>query len=287
MGKPAPQRVDEWRGAAIRRLYAAGLPLLPRPCSAAGAVLRCEVVAFSGERQLPEQVASLRSLLRHAGRPTRITVVSDGTHTRRSRALLRRIDPAVRVIDLAEITPNPLPRAVRRYGAAGPMGRKLAVELALPLDGPTLYVDADVLFLPGAHAMAAELGSGEPRFLLDEEPYLDRRLDADETRPPVNGGFFLLREPLEWAEALRRLERLPPRYGFHTEQTLLHLAMHASGATALDPRRYVVATDDMRELRDRHRGREVILRHFTSPVRHKLWLAVVRHELRATPRHRP
>jgi hypothetical protein len=271
-------RAARLQGAAVRWAYARALPVLARMPVAPAGPLDCDVYAFSGQRHLPEQVASVRSLLRHAGRPASFTIVSDGTHDRRARHLLRALDPAVRVVDLADVLREALPRRVRHYARRHAMGRKLALELSLPVDGrPALYADADVLFLRGARTLAPLLAGSTARaaFLVDEEAYLDRRLSgARDLRAPVNGGFFVLSRPLAWGGALERLATLNGPYDFHTEQTVLHLAMHASGARPLDRRCFVVATDDMRRLRDAHAHPAVVLRHYTTPVRHKLWCRV-------------
>ena len=268
----------------MRRAYAAALAqVVRRPLDPPRAV-PCVVFAFSGEQDLPEQVAGARSFLRHVGRPRAYTVVSDGSHRPRSRALLRAIDPALAVVDLAELVRADLPPRVRDYMAREAMGKKLALELSLPVDGPTLYADADVLFFPAAARLAALLeGDDAPaRFLADPEPYLDERLAAPDGEPPVNGGLFVLRQPPAWEAALERLAALPAGYRFHTEQTLLQLALRATGARALEPAAYVVATDDMRAYRDRHAGPRTVLRHYTTPVRHKLWCRVGRQGAAAT-----
>ena len=157
------------------------------------------------------------------------------------------------------------------------MLRKLALEATLGRDGPTVYADADVLFLPGARRLADLVGarSAPAWYLRDCEPYLDERVltPAEAALAPVNGGFQVLLEPLDWTDALARLPADPV---FHTEQTLLHLAMHGSGARALDPALYVVSTDDLRAWGDAFAGRPIALRHYTTPVRHKLWQAVGR-----------
>jgi hypothetical protein len=236
----------------------------------------CLAFAFSSRAHLPEQVASIRSFLRHAGRPRAYTVVSDGSHDERSRRLLRAIDPCVQVVDLGGVLRPDLPPAVHRHAAGDPMTAKLALELSLPGGQPVVYADADVLFggAGGDLARLLERG-GRPWFLPDCEPYLDRRLlTAPEAElQPVNGGFFVLFGPLDWDEALSRLARLDTTV-FHTEQTLLHLAMHASGGRALDGARYVVDTDDMRAWATGHAHAALALRHYTTPVRHRLWSAV-------------
>lgn len=269
-----------WRtGWAVRRAYAAALPVLARRRVAVAGELPAEVVAFSGARDLPEQVAGLRALLARAGRPERLTVVSDGSHTAAHRALLTALDPCVEVVHWAAYA-GELPPAVRAYAAVSPLGKKLAVELALPVRRPTVYLDSDVLLLDDGADLHGALRA--PAYLLDEEDvYLDRRLlDGEaEAADPCNAGVLVLTERPDWGPALDRLARLhaageEPR--FHTEQTVVHLALRAAGARPLDPARYVCATDDMRVLRDAHPGPGLVLRHYTSPVRHRFWLAVGR-----------
>jgi hypothetical protein len=257
-------RLARAHGAALRAAYRAALPALARRRVPAAPALRCDVVAFSSQAHLPEQVVSIRSFLRHAGRPRRFRVLSDGTHTRRAAALLRAIDPCVEVA-LAPAAPDP-------------MLAKLALETELGRHGPVVYADADVLFLPGAGRLAAlldEPATAPAWFLRDCEPYLDERLvtPAEAALPPVNGGVQVLFAPLDWAEPLARLPAEPV---FHTEQTLLHLAMHRSGARALDPRAFVVSTDDLRAWGDAFASPALALRHYTTPVRHKLWQALRR-----------
>jgi hypothetical protein len=280
------EQLAQAEGGVARAAYRAALGrLAARPVAAPRAVA-CHLVTFSGEEALPEQVASLRSFLAHAGRPWSATVVSDGTHRPAARRLLEAIDPVVRVVDVEDVALPELPAAVRAYAARAPLGRKLAVELALPLRGErTLYADADVLFLRGAGVLArlVEDPVGAPRFLLDPEPYLDDRLSPGDRHAPVNSGALLVHRPLDWAPGLRALAALGPApERWHTEQTVLHLAVHASGGVPLDPARFVVQTDDMRSLRDRHANPAVALRHYTTPVRHKLWCRLARDAVRRT-----
>lgn len=262
----------------MRRAYTALLPALVRRRVAAPRAIDVDVVAFSCERDLPEQVASMRSFLRWAGRPREYLVVSDGTHTDASRALLARVDPCVRVADWTEVARRDLPARVADYAARSPMGKKLALELSLPRSGPTLYADADVLFFAGARELAGlDAGARYLRDCATGLEYMDPRLVADgEGRDPVNGGFFALAERPDWSEALARLARLRGAPAFHTEQTLLHLTLSAAGARPLDAGRYVLSVDDLSAYRDLHAGPAIALRHYTTPVRHKFWCAVGR-----------
>ena len=138
----------------VRHLYSEALDAIVDSPLVPGPERELTVYTYSSERHLPEQVASLRSLLRNVGVPRAITVVSDGSHTRASTELLERIHPSVTVVDRRDAIGNGLPEAVRRYADASPMGTKLGLEISMPVDGPTLYADADVLFFRGSEELA-------------------------------------------------------------------------------------------------------------------------------------
>src|SRR6185503_16824564 len=99
---------------------------------------------------LPEQVASIRSFLRHVGRPIRFTVVSDGTYCSRSRRLIAGLDPCVAISDAGEWLPKGLPAEIYPYLKTHPTGRQLALIMSLPRNAPVLYLDSDILFFKGA-----------------------------------------------------------------------------------------------------------------------------------------
>jgi hypothetical protein len=187
----------------------------------------------------------------------------------------------VTVVDRREMIGDGLSDAVNRYAADSPMGTKLGLEVSMPVDGPTLYADADVLFFPGSVELTEEAMSqdGRPRYLQDfDSRFLDERLLADpsEREQPANAGLLLLFEPLDWDTALERFNALQEPPSFLTEQTLVHLAMRASGGRPLPPDRFVLSVDDEQDWRDRHGGPGIALRHycFSPEIQFKLWLNV-------------
>ena len=273
------------RAGAIRRLYAEGLDGIVQSPLEATHRRDLTVYTFSCEAHVPEQVASLRSLIRHLGLPRRVVVVSDGTHTPDSARLIERIDPTLSVVDYRDVIRNDLPPAIKRFIEHNRIGAKLAMEWSIDIDGPTMYSDADVLFFPRIAQLPEALeGDGRPRYLQDfDTRFLDPRLLDDEERiPPTNSGLQLLVRRLDWDSALERFEAavdpaslVPERYG-NTEQTVVHLAMRASGGTPLPRDRYVLQVDDEHDWRDRYGGPQIALRHycFSNAVQRKLWLNV-------------
>src|SRR5215831_17600593 len=137
-------------GRTVRAVYRALLPVISRRRLVKRADIPIDVVTYSSQDTLPEQVASIRSFFKYVGQPRRFTVVSDGTLTRRSSAILESFNPAVFVSGFEQWLPKNLPAEIYPYLCGDPTGKQLAVIMSLPLELPTLYVDSDVLFFAGA-----------------------------------------------------------------------------------------------------------------------------------------
>jgi hypothetical protein len=268
------------KGSAARAIYRALLPSIVRRHIPGGAEAPFTVFAYSGESALPEQVASIRSFLKHVGRPRRFTVVSDGTLSSRSKDILKNIDSVIAISGSNQWLPKDLPTEIYPYLTTHPTGKQLALVMSLPVDGPTLYVDSDVLFFPGAADLIqlAENHSAPALYLADCRLSADERLFRDdaEKAQPVNTGALLLFEKLDWTLALRRFLELPEPPNFFTNQTMTHLTMHANGALPFNDRKYVLRLDDQFVYPDRYAGRDLAMRHYVNPVRHKFWTTIAR-----------
>lgn len=265
----------------MRAAYEARLEDVVQETVAAGPPVPLRLVSFACERDLPEHVASIRSFLVNVGVPTSYEIVSDGSHSRRSSDLLRALHPCVTLADWTEVAAAGLPQALREYADASWRGRKLLVFASLEIAGPTLLADADVLFFPPARELRALGDEGPPRYLPDagDGLYLDvELLEGDERRVEgVNAGFVFLPRALDWSSSLRRLElRLRSGRATFTGQTVVHLALQEARARPFDPSRYVLAVDDRELPQDRHVGPDTVLRHYVTPVRHKLWTTLAR-----------
>ena len=284
---PRPQQMVNFgyhfartRGRITRRMYSAAISALVRQKISPSRELPFEVYSYSGEAALPEQVASIRSLLRHGGRPAKFTVVSDGSYSPASMELLRSIDSCVSLGNAGEWIPAEATGKLRTYLTDHPTGKQLALIMSLPKGAPALYIDSDVLFFAGAAGLADAVTPVEApaQYLADCQLSGDERLlrTAAEGANPVNTGVLFLARKLDWAPGIRRFQELDEEPNFFTNQTITHLVMHANGAQPLDPRRFVLQLDDQFVYADRHAGAEVALRHYVNPVRHKFWTSLSR-----------
>lgn len=264
------------KARAVRGLYRASLRALPAiepPRS-----FPLEVFSYSGEAALAEQVASIRSFLRHVGRPRMFNIVSDGTYSESSRRLLRELDPCISVRDVADWVPQDFPANIYPYLKNHPTGRQLALIMSLPLEAPILYLDSDILFFAGAvdlHAQA-ERRDVPAVYLADCRFSGDERLlhDANESADPVNTGFLLLFQKLDWSLSVQRFLEMKGDPTFFTNQTMTHLTMHANHAAPFDPRKYVLQLDDQFVYPDCYANPAIALRHYVNPVRHKFWTSL-------------
>lgn len=261
-------------GDAVRAAYTATLPITARRSLKPPATLPFEVYSYSSESALPEQVASIRSFLRHAGRPRKFTVVSDGTHTCRSIELLSALDPVVSVSQSTDWTRAEGSYALTSYLTGHPTGKQLALIMSLPVHEPALYVDSDVLFFPGASDLLNLTTTPAPAlYLADCQLSADERLlrETSEKESPVNTGVLFMSRKLDWSLGLKRFAELEGAPNFFTNQTITHLTMHANDAEPLDPNKFVLQLDDQFVYGDRYAGSEIALRHYVNPVRHKFW----------------
>src|SRR5262249_53641758 len=151
----------------------------------------------------------------------------------------------------------------------------LSLIMSLPMNGPTLYTDADVLFFPAAKELAdlSSTQSVSALYLPDYQFSADERLiqNAKEKENPVNMGFLFLFRKLDWSSGLERLKMLTGAPNFFTTQTVVHLCMHANQAEPFDPQEFILQADDQFIYRDAHAGPSIAMRHYVNPVRHKFW----------------
>ncbi|TVQ57946.1 MAG: hypothetical protein EA366_07705 [Spirulina sp. DLM2.Bin59] len=267
-------RAARWKGQGMRWWYGRRLAQISQRPQSWGPRFAASVYALSCGRDLPEQVASLRSLLQFVGVPDRYVIVSDGSHRLTDIEMLRRIHPCVVVVPLVDFADRTLPPAVADYAQLNPMGKKLMMILSIPIEGPTIYSDSDIFFFPGGRSLPELLTAnpGQSYYLPDADPAFDEQiLTGMPPAEPINGGLIIFGHPPDWSAAMARFLALttPPTY--FTEQTMMHLTLHRDGAKPLPLDRYVMARDDEFLWGDRYAGPEIVLRHYVTPVRHKFW----------------
>lgn len=236
------------------------------------------VYSFSCERDLAEQVASIRSFIRNIGIPERFIVISDGSYSDSSCKLLRQIHSCVEVIPLTKLICQDLPQCVTNYAQLHPLGKKLAALMSIPVNGATIYTDSDILFFPGGIDLNnfTKLNEKLCHYLPDCSASLDERIIYDESEKlnPVNAGFLLFNHELNWSLAIERLTNLLDKPIYFTEQTIVHLTIHRNQGQPFCSQKYILNVEDQFIYADKFASSEIALRHYVNDVRHKFWLNV-------------
>ena len=239
-----------------------------------------KVYALSCERDLPEQVASLRSFIRHVGVPDKFTIMSDGSYTDQSIQLLQSVHQCVDVQLLTKFQRDDLPQSVHEYAAQQAMGKKLAALMSIPIDGATLYTDSDILFFQGASDLVDLANSKDTHtyYLPDCKNSLDKRLIYEdiEMQNPINAGFILFKKSLDWNESVKRLSNLEEFPNYFSEQTIVNLTIKRNHGVALARERYIMNVDDQFMYPDKFATKQIAMRHYVSDIRHKFWLSTVK-----------
>jgi hypothetical protein len=266
------------QGKLIRSLYQAGLSNILHLPILQAQKLPIIVYSFSCERDLPEQIASIRSFLHEVGIPNQFIVISDGSYTNDSCNLIRQIHACVEVMHVDKLMRTDLPQYVYEFAAQHPLGKKFLALLSIPIQSTTIYTDSDILFFPGATHLKELIASEQrqPWYLTDCACKVDEQVlfNEDERNNPVNSGFIILNQPLDWSLALERLSKKQTFNHYFTEQSLVHLTMHQNCGQPLCPKLYVVSVKDQFIYPDKCVNKEVVLRHYVSDIRHKFWLKV-------------
>ena len=267
------------QGVFLRSIYKSRLSNLVSFPIAQERQVPIKVYALSCERDLPEQVASLRSFLRYVVIPKTFTIMSDGSYTEESIKLLRRVHPCVDVQLLTKFQRDDLPQSVYEYASQQAMGKKLAALMSIPIEESTLYTDSDILFFQGASDLAELASASEDvntYYLPDCKSSFDKRLIYEdiEQQNPINAGFILFKKALDWDVSVQRLTDLPEPPNYFSEQTIVNLTIKQNHGIALSPEKYIMNVDDQFMYPDKFSNKKIAMRHYVSDIRHKFWLNV-------------
>ena len=249
--------------------------------------LNIEVVSFSSKRDFSEQVLSILSFLRFAGLPSKWTVYSDGTHTQEQVKILEDSFEFI-CLELVDWTnQDSLPKNCKEcllpyqemlldYAKKLPFGRRLYYYLNYKIIKPTLFLDSDILFYDRAYFFNHIISEKVAGWYLPEPVWgcLDTRYIAkhEEQLYQANGGFFLInREQIDLEKGMEFLKSADFTYEYFTDQNIFHIMFRSNGFMPLDPRIFVLDSSDQFDFSYLYPKEKMAIRHYTGPVRHKMW----------------
>ncbi len=232
-----------------------------------------EIISFSGSSGFEDQVLSIYSFTAYAGIPRKWTVYSDKSHTGAEKARLRELFPFVSVTDwdvYHAYRANPF---VRDYLAVCGLAKKLNIILGHPCQGQTIYADSDILFYRNiAYYLDSPAITSGMWYVPDAMEHPGNYFGSSpRSIYALNSGFLILNESFDPRHIYRYLESLKGNYGYFSEQSAFEYAFREQNAGMLDPRQFIIDTTDQFDFHMKYHPATIALRHYTSPVRHKIW----------------
>jgi hypothetical protein len=251
-----------------------------------------EVASYTGSNDFCEQVLSILSFVRNVGIPQKWTLYSDGTHTKQQIEIVKKnfdfvIFECANFKDLSSIEAL-CKDSIKSYhnyfcdyandAAFGVYGKKFFYFINHIISQPTLFIDSDILFYEQAHVLKlilTEKPQGNGWFMPDVVwGCLDSRYKArnSEQMYQVNGGFMLrLKEFENIREGLDFYKVLDFSYEHFSEQTLIHIFLKANTYMPLPTKTFILDTGDQFDFSYLYTPQQMAVRHYTGPVRHKMW----------------
>jgi hypothetical protein len=249
-----------------------------------------EVASFSSRNDFPEQLLSILSFVRYVGIPIKWTLYSDGSHSQEQiEQLEKSFDflTVIKGINWTEIQTLkglcneellPYEAYLIDYAKRFPLGKKLFYYLNHLIVNPTLFIDSDILFYN--HATVLEL-------ILTEKPMangwympdvswgcLDSRYKAINTEQiyQINSGFIFantafqnIKDSLEFFKTYNFI------YEYFSEQTIYHHLLKNNTYMPLTPKTFILDSGDQFDFSYLFKPKQMAVRHYTGPVRHKMW----------------
>ena len=248
-----------------------------------------EVASFSSCNDFPEQVLSILTFIKNVGIPVKWTIYSDGSHTDKQKKQIAADFDFVKIISIDFIGVNsleelccdelkPYHKYILDYANNHAFGKRLFYYLNHPLNHPTLFIDSDILFYEKANIFET---------LINENPKangwympdilwgcLDSRYKAThcEQMYQVNAGLmFVINKFENYKKSLDFYKILKSKYEYFSEQTIINILLKDNSFMPLTPKTFILDAGDQFDFLYLYKPKQMAVRHYTGPVRHKMW----------------
>ncbi|SHG21742.1 hypothetical protein SAMN05444396_10648 [Flavobacterium segetis] len=248
-----------------------------------------EVVSFSSNNDYNEQLLSILSFLRYIGKPIKWTIYSDGSHTEMQKKQIRndtdfvtiksiKWEEILSLKELCNVDLQPYHNYILDYAKKHAFGKRLFYYLNHSIDCPTLFIDSDILFYEKANLFDILL-SEEPKvngwYMPDIEwGCLDSRYKAiySQQTYQVNAGLMLVFKKFDhYKKSLDFYKVLNGKYEYFSEQTIINILLKDNYFMPLSAKIFILDNKDQFDFSHLYNPKQIAIRHYTGPVRHKMW----------------
>lgn len=232
-----------------------------------------EVISLSGCGGFEDQVLSIYSFLYYAGRPYKWTVYSDGTYTAEQKQLLSINFDFVVVKDWNCFPEYKRSKSIGAYLQVCALAKKINIVIGHSFERRTIYLDSDIVFYSNiSQYLQAPVLTKGLWYASDVLSLADSFLQLHPgALYPLNSGFLIFDHGFEKADVIDYMESLNGNFDYFSEQSSFAYAFIKQKAQVLDPRQFVNDTGDQFDFAMKYKANQIAMRHYTSPIRHKMW----------------
>jgi hypothetical protein len=232
-----------------------------------------DIISFSGAAGFEDQLLSIYSFVHYAGIPAKWVVYSDKSYTQKHIDIFKKEFPFVTVVDWDandKYVNHPLLAAyVKKHGTA----KKVNVVASHNYERRTIFMDSDIVYYSNiAHYLnSRSLQKGYwyvPDAISDVAGFMKTEEDH---LYAFNFGFMILDSGFNFDDALTYLEKLNGNFSYFSDQSAFEYAFRKQNGQVLDTRQFIIDTSDQFDFALNYYPDQIALRHYTSPVRHKMW----------------
>ncbi|MFP5042061.1 hypothetical protein [Parasediminibacterium sp. JCM 36343] len=233
--------------------------------------IEVDMLSFSGKVSIPDQILSIFSFLYYVGLPTKWTIYTDKTYTEEDKKTLLSLFPFCEILDWDNSEPidNVIYDCNNKYFLA----KKLNAIINHPKKGITIYADSDIIFYSKFKKyITSPLIKPDNWFMADTLSDDDSKWFTENAFTRLNSGFFLFNTDFDNNDLIIFLKSLNGDFNaYFTEQLAFEYAFQKQNAKSLDARTFILDTGDQFSFDTPYLPSHIALRHYTSPVRHKMW----------------
>ena len=233
-----------------------------------------ELFSFSGASGFEDQMLSIYSFVFYAGVPLKWIIYSDKSYTEYHIRVFKEIFPFVEIKDWDITKSFETNVYVKEYLSVSSMAKKLNIILGHTYKkAQSIYVDSDIVFYKNiVYYLNSNILSTGLWYVPDTLGNVKKHFGIErESIYPLNSGLLILNKDFDFEDIHQYFNSLRGNYVYFSEQSSFEYALRKQGGQMLDPRQFIIDTSDQFDFSNKFSPGDIAMRHYTSPVRHKMW----------------
>jgi hypothetical protein len=232
-----------------------------------------EMISFSGATAFEDQLLSIYSFVHYAGVPIKWIIYSDGSYTQTHTDIFKREFPFVALVNWDVNSKNTNEELLKDYISKYGTAKKVTLIAGHQYVNPTIFIDSDIVFYPNIAAyLNNPLLSKGLWYVPDAIGNVSHFIaETKDSIYPFNFGMLIMDGSFNFDDVYSYLEALKGQYAYFSDQSAFEYAFRKQGAQILDPRQFIIDTEDQFDFSMKYHPGDMAMRHYTGPIRHKMW----------------